>query len=393
VRRNLFFFAITWAMVVLLVASCATKNGRVFMGGGWTGPLITGVSYTPATGPYYSTTSVVFTVAAQVTGGGTLTYSWDFGTWATITAGAGTSAATATLDTLGAQTGTVTVTETLDDGTALSSHLDFDMTVEAIPNLQPVLDSLTAAGNAVTAVYHDPDGDNVTATWSSDMGSVTPGASSNTGATCTFVPPAGQSGTATITLTIDDGVTTAVTGTVTIDFLFDPFAGASPDSVFLLPSVSSIASGSNFDLWIYCYQNANPLANINSLRIIVTKADALAKTFAFPDPPETAPGGFYYASYDGAFLSPPILPTDTDVDLNISWGGETFQQSGATALGLLGTLTFKINAAAGSNVTFDISPDTNRTYYSDTSATAYNWAVLGKDYGSGLTSQVSVAVS
>jgi hypothetical protein len=381
VRRNLVFFAIAWALVLLLLASCATKNGRVFLGGGWDGPEVTGVTINPATGPYYPGDSVTFTVAATATGGGVLSYSWNFGTWATVTSGGTTASAVVTLvgpPSTTAYSGTVTVTETAE-GTSLSKDASFTLLIEVIPNVAPVIDSLTASGYDITAVFHDDDGDDISVEWSSDVGSVTPGTADNTGATATFVPPAGETGTAVVTLTINDGVNADVSDTVSIDYAFDPFEGAVTDSLFF---VVASATDTQVVLNFYINQNANPLANINSIRLLCSAAPS-AGTFATPT--DATPGGNYWKNHSGAFLPPPIIPTPTSaytgfttfVDLGMNWGGNTFEASGASAMGCIGILTLTF-ASGGTGVNFSLSNESNRTYYSDLSTAQYQWATLGK---------------
>ena len=63
-------------------------------------------------------------------------------------------------------------------------------------------------------------------------------------------------------------------------------------------------------------------------------------------------------------------------------------------MGILGTVTFSANTAGP--VTFDIQVNDgtqDRTFYSDLASTKYFWGTVGKDYGAGTASLVTVTVT
>ncbi len=382
-RRNLVLFAIMWALVLLLIASCATKNGRVFFGGGWLGPSVTEVAFNPATGPYYSGASVTFSVTATATNTtpGTLTYSWSVDSVGTVTAGAGTNSITVTLGADGSKSGSVTVRETLGDGTFMEASKNFTILIEVVPNFAPVIASLSYAAPTITATYSDADGDDLTVTWATDMGTVTPVASDNTTATATFTQPAGE-GTATVTFTVSDGIGED-SDTIEIVFTFDPWEGAAEDSVFLIAPATATA-GTPYDVTIYAWPAAaKPLGNLNSVRLLATQSAATANSITR--------GGFF-DGFDGTFFPPLLIQQPTFMDIGINFGGGT---TTSTTRGVLAVVTFTSSSAG--NAPFDIMGNDgaqDRTFYSDLSGNNYTFNTIGKDYGSGsVTSERVVAVS
>lgn len=399
-RRNLVLLTIVWALVLMLSASCATKNGVIITAPGWLGPNITAVTVAPAA-PYYMGGDVTITVTAAATNGGTLTYAWTLnGTWGTITAGADTAEITVHLDAVAAASGKVVVTETVDTE-AKTDEQTFSFDVLAPLNAVPVV-NLTAAGNALTAALSDADGDDLTVTWTTTAGTVTPGTASNTEATATFNPPAGE-GTATITCTANDGIADG-SDSVDIDYAFNPFDGIAEDTIFLFAPNDSVATGS----WTYVFIGANiatakPLANLNAVRLLVANSQLLAtdlgcmtqsetnflfsNTFASGMAADATSGGdaLYtaYSQYDAwagfgdqtgvALLSAPALPQATFVDTGVNWGNNTMTKTGTGFVCVV-----KMRGTGAGAATVDIqgrdSEDKMRTFYSDLDKNNYEFA-------------------
>lgn len=371
-----------WALVLLLVASCATKNGRVFFGGGWLGPTVSDVAFSPAAGPYYSGASVTFSVTASATNPspGTLTYSWSIDDIGTATAGVGTNAITVTLGADGTKSGTITVRETLADSTFKETSKNFSILIEVVPNFAPVIATLTYTAPTLTATYSDADGDDLTVTWAADMGTVTPVASDNTTATATFTQPAGE-GTATVTFTVSDGIASD-SDTIEIVFTFDPWEGAVEDSIFLIAPASATA-GTPYDVSIYAWPApAKPLGNLNSVRLLATQSMATANSIT---------RGAFFDGFDGTFFPPLLIQQPTFMDIGINFGGGT---TTSTTRGVLAIVNFTSGAG---NPPFDIMGNDgsqDRTFYSDLSGNNYTFLTIGKDYGGGtVTSERIVAVS
>lgn len=148
---------------------------------------------------------------------------------------AGTGAnRTVTVTPANGQYGSATITLTLDDGNGGTTTETFDVTVNRV-NTAP---TISAIGNqtinedsdtgAIAFTLGDADGDTITVSGSSSDTTLVPNGNisiSGTGAnrTVTVTPAANQFGTATITLTIDDGFGGTVTETfdVTVNSVND----------------------------------------------------------------------------------------------------------------------------------------------------------------------------
>lgn len=384
----------------MLSASCATKNGVIVTAPGWLGPNITAVTVTPAA-PYYMGGVVTITVTATATNGGTLTYAWTLdGTWGTITAGEGTAVITVSLDAVASASGKVVVTETVGDE-AKTDEQTFAFEVLAPLNAAPVVD-LTNNGNALTAVLSDADGDDLTVSWTTTAGTVTPIAASNTEATATFAPPAGEEGTATITCTANDGIDD---GSDSVDINYTiAVEWPAEDTIFLYAPNNTVATGA----WTYIFIGANiatakPLANLNAVRLLVANTQLLctdlgcmtqsetnflfSNTFAAGMAADTTSGGdaLYaaYSQYDAwagfgdqtgvALLSAPALPQATFVDAGVNWGNNTMTKTGTGFICVV-----KMRGTGAGAATVDIqgrdSEDKMRTFYSDLDKNNYEFA-------------------
>ena len=393
-------------MVLMISASCATKNGVIITAPAWLGPTVSDVTITPA-GPYYVGDDITVAVVATAANTGTLTYLWTLtGTWGTITAGATTDEATISLDAVGTNvTGKVAVTETVNAGAAdeqaKTVEKTFTLTVAAPLNAAPVIATLTATGNALAATFSDADGDALTVDWAATAGTVTPGAADNTTASATFVPPAGN-GTATITLTVADAFADD-TATVDIDYVLDPFAGIADDTIFLYTPVSSIATGAFTYVFIGArVATAKPLGNLNSVRLLVANTQILvtgigamtqsatnltfANDFAMGMEGDAVSGGdaLYdsYVGYDAwagfadqsgvGYLPSPALAQATFTDAGINWGNNALEFTGN---GFICVLKVRGIGAGANPIEIDSTPA--RTFYSDLAGTQYTFAITG----------------
>ena len=399
-RRNLVLFAIMWALVLLLVASCATKNGRLFFGGGWIGPSVSDVAFNPA-GPYYAGGMVTFSVTASATNAdpGVLTYSWSVDNVGSVVSGAGTNSIDVTLGAAGSPSGSVTVRETIGTGDFKETTKTFSIEILEPLNAPPVISSLTYSAPTITAAFSDADGDDLTVSWSATEGTVTPVASDNTSATATFAAPSG-SGTAVVTFSVTDGIATA-SQDIDIAFAFDPWEGASEDSIFLIAPASAPAA-EEFFVYVYAWPSATkPVAQVNSVRILLNQSDASLRSMQANDMvrPFGGDGGSFFDPFwdtveDAwmpdllALLPPPQEATGFTLGANWGWKpGQTPAEISARGA----MFAFALRRATAGTVNVGIDPAD--TFYIDLASTQHTFATVGKDYGAGVSASVNVAVS
>jgi len=393
----------------MLIASCATKNGVLITAAGWLGPSITGITIAPAA-PYYVGDDVTVTVTAAATGEGTLTYAWTLdGAWGTVTGGDETAAIDVHLDAEGTATGSVIVTETIGEGETAESKTaeeTFEFAIAAPLNAAPVIASLEADGYVVTATFSDADGDDLTVTWETDFGAITPGAADNTTAEATFEPPVGESGTAVITCTVSDGIADAVD---TVDIAY--VAGLpeiAEDTIALYAPVPTVAVGEFTYVFVYAHvAAAKPLGNLNAVRLLVSNSELLctgigcltqsetnfmfSNDFAMSMEGDTTSGGdALYTAYVGfdawagfgdqdevALLASPPLPQATFVDAGINWGSNTMTAvAGSEAI--IAVLKFRGTGAGTASIEIQGNDGTSdRTFYSDLDGNTYTFANIG----------------
>jgi len=261
--------------LVVLAASCETLN----IGNG-----------NPIKGP----ANVQITVPANIVAGGTGTFSatwqggigattvtWDFNAAVTAdpapTANA-TPPATATVTFVGSTTaataGTLTVTVTDSNGQSATGTATFS--VPLIPNVAPTI--TLAANNAactVTATVHDDDGDDVTV----EATTVAAAFNSNTGVqtisgdgTHDFSFSALDvlaGGTGDITFTATDTFNNVVTATTTLTCAGITLAA---DTIYAIPTASSIAAGSNETIVVATGVPANPFQYLTGTRVTIDQS-------------------------------------------------------------------------------------------------------------------------
>ena len=156
----------------------------------------------------------------------------------------------------------------------------------------------------------------------------------------------------------------------------NPYEGALPDSLFLYPSTTTVNVGDSFDIFVFAYDNANPLDFLSSVFIQVDQS--LAEVTG------SITQGDYFDIYDGILLASPIIQMPTFIESTIAY---TEPPIGTThRSGMLFTINF--TALEPGIIVMDVLESDGqggRTFYQDYALNEYTWSHLGRDLDGNLS--------
>ena len=396
-------FVLVAVMVLVMAASCDTLN--IGNGNPTRGPVIEGVTITPAT---TMNAGEMATVTVTWTGTAPFTISIDVGTAENVPAGtdAGTSPYTweFTLEEGATFNYTVTVVDVNGEDTMTGTYGP----VGAALNEMPTIEGITEDNGVVTVTVADAEGDDVTVT-----------ATAITGATLAVGTQtvAGGNGDAVFTFTADDafagatGTTTiAVTDTEHTDTVTqDQAVEIDPISVTLdegqigaIPLSTSCAVGDVVTILVRTgtFPAGAAFNYMNGVGVTVTDGgDYVAGTF------NVGSVGGATKDVDGIWAEMTPAPntffvpedfmmaaTDVTADSSLDFMGFNITPIGAGEVSVEGDLFnfgMDFDAAGTYELGFLEFQDVKRTYYSDNAAVEYNWT----DIANGLDVSTTITVN
>ncbi len=381
VSKCAFFAAIvSFSAVLTLNAGCSSKDRIPIEPGGWLGPAVSDVQFSPNVEAGYKTGQEAgFSVNATATNTtpGELSYLWAIGDIGDIVQGENTKAITVKITGVpGQYTGSVTVRETLQDGNFKETSKHF--TLNVVENVAPAAEfgdevqiaELTGGDKALlfTANVENPDGDLLAVEWTVTGGEAVKTEFDGEIASAWIAPDAGVNNIE-VSLAISDGF--GGDAVVSRTFVHSPLDGAVEDSIWLVTPDDAVA-GEPFVVGVYAwFAPAKPVNSIFTVRVNAKE-------------PELQVTGVDFGEFwdENGFDTGPAFPmafeqTATFFDIGM------FPFSGAPAVGGVAGKIAKIEMIAPSAGNFEMSivlafGEDIRTAYIDGAGNTYAFDLNGR---------------
>ena len=384
-------FVLVAALVLILAASCDTKN--IGTDNPVMGPTVTVTVPADMFGAQDATWTVTWTNSQAPY---EVTMNMGGGTTANVPATTATSPFTQTFTMVNAsQTDDATYTYTVivTDGNGNAGEATATYTVGPLQNQDPVIDSVTYTAPDLTVNVSDPDaGDTLTVTVTEPTGLAVDAASKDAAqvtGSATFTWSATDliaGGTGDTTITVDDGNggTATASETITIAPISIP-AGA----LAAVPATTAATTADTVTIVVIAGDFSNNFQYMNGAGVTVEDGGAYVDGTLNVG----APGG-EQKDVDGAWAgmsSAPnsfLLPDDFMIQENAIDGGlvridfnvTPIGGANVTGGGALFNFGMDFTAAGTYTLGFEEFRDVKRTYFSDTDSTEYYWDDISNNY-------------
>ncbi|MBN2082180.1 hypothetical protein JW859_08220 [bacterium] len=384
-------FVLVAALVLILAASCDTKN--IGTGGPLMGPQVTVTVPTGMFGAQDATWTVTWT---DSTAPYAITMNMGGGTTANVPATTATSPFTQVFTMVNAsQTddATYTYTVTVTDGNGNAGTATATYTVGPLQNQDPTIDSVTYTAPTLTVNVSDPDaGDTLTVTVTEPTGlaaDTTSRVASQVSGSAAFTWSAtdiiaGGSGDTTITVDDGNGGTDSTSQTIAIAAIVIP-AGA----LAAVPATTAATTADTVTIVVIAGDFSNNFQYMNGAGVTVESGGAYVDGTLNVG----APGGeqkFVDGVWAGMSSAPNsfLLPDDFMIQENAIDGGlvridfnvTPIGGANVTSGGALFNFGMSFGAAGTYTLGFEEFRDVKRTYFSDTDSTEYYWDDITNNY-------------
>lgn len=278
------FIAAVVAMAagLTLNAGCSTKDRIRNELGGWLGPAVSDVQFSPNIEAAYKTGQEVrFSVNATATNTtpGELTFSWAVGDIGDIIQGENTKAVKVKITAVtGEYTGSITVKETLLDGSFKETTKNFILKV--IANEAPAVEfeaevevaELDDGGKALLFIANvdNPDGDLLAVEWTVTGGEAVKTEFDGETANAWVKPDAGTN-RIEILLAVSDGL--GGDTEISRSYVHSPLDGAIEDSIWLV-APDEVVAGEPFEVGVYAwFSTTKPVNSVNTIRVTANESE------------------------------------------------------------------------------------------------------------------------